>query len=381
MKRKNITRESWIFGWASFLNDFGAEMIYSIWPLFVTSVLKANMTVLGLIDGLGDAAVSISQGISGYVSDRIRKRKVFVWIGYVFGSLSRVGYAFSTMWQHLVPLRILDRAGKIRAAPRDAIIADSTPQNHRGENFGFVRAMDNMGAVIGIVASMILLGILGYKKLFLLASVPSLVGAFLVFNLIKERKSSSKIYPGIRLADLNENFRLFLLLSCLFSLGSFSYSFLLIFAVNTGIPPTAIPALYLLFVAVASASSIPFGRLADAVGRKPVLILSMALWALVCVTLILSPAVGSLLFAFVLFGLHKGSLEPVRNVFVAELAPKRFRASALGGYQMMIGIFALPSSVIAGVLWDRSGAMVPFLVSFLLTLIAIGILFFVKEKK
>lgn len=381
MKRKNITRESWIFGWASLLNDFGAEMIYSIWPLFVTTVLKANMTVLGLIDGLGDAVVSISQGISGYISDRIRKRKVFVWLGYIFGSLSRIGYAFSTAWQHLVPLRILDRAGKIRAAPRDAIIADSTAHNHRGENFGVVRAMDNIGAVIGIVASMALLGILGYRKLFLLASAPSLAGAFLVFKLIKERKPSSRIYPGMKLADLNKNFRLFLLLSCLFSLGSFSYSFLLIFAKNAGIPPAAIPALYLLFVAIASASSIPFGRLADVSGRKPVLILSMALWALLCATLILSPGIGSLVFAFILFGLHKGSLDPVRNVFVAELAPKRFRASVLGGYQMMIGIFALPSSVIAGILWDRSGAMVPFLFSFLLTLIAIGILFFVKEKR
>jgi MFS family permease len=139
------------FALASFLNDFGSDMVYPIWPLFVTSILKADMAVLGFIDGLGDAVVSISQAISGYLADRLRRRKIFVWTGYLFGSASRIGYAFSTVWGYLIPFRILDRAGKMRGAPRDAIIADISTDENRGKNFGLLRAMDNLGAVCGII--------------------------------------------------------------------------------------------------------------------------------------------------------------------------------------------------------------------------------------
>jgi len=132
--RKVIT----IFSLASFLNDFGSDMIYPIWPLFVTSFLGANMAVLGFIDGLGDAIVSISQAVSGYLSDRVKKRKIFIWTGYLFGSMSRIGYALSTMWQYLVPFRILDRSGKIRGAPRDAIVADVSTKENRGKNLGYL---------------------------------------------------------------------------------------------------------------------------------------------------------------------------------------------------------------------------------------------------
>jgi len=124
MDQKETRKTVRTFALASFLNDLGSDMIYPIWPFFVISVLGANMAVLGFIDGLGEAIVSISQAASGYISDRIRKRKIFIWTGYLLGSSSRVGYALSTVWQHLIPFRVLDRAGKIRGAPRDAIIAD-----------------------------------------------------------------------------------------------------------------------------------------------------------------------------------------------------------------------------------------------------------------
>jgi hypothetical protein len=159
-----------VFSSASFLNDFGSDMIYPIWPLFVTSFLGANVAVLGLIDGIGDAVVSMSQAGSGYLSDRLRKRKVFIWTGYLLGSLSRVGYALSTIWQSLIPFRILDRFGKIRGAPRDAIVADVSTRENRGRNFGLLRAMDNLGAVFGIIACTLLFAFIGYRNLSLLAS-------------------------------------------------------------------------------------------------------------------------------------------------------------------------------------------------------------------
>ncbi|WP_455364355.1 MFS transporter, partial [[Eubacterium] cellulosolvens] len=215
---------------ASFLNDFGSDMIYPIWPLFVTTILGANMVILGFIDGLGEAIVSISQAVSGYVSDRIRKRKIFVWSGYLFGSLSRVGYALSTVWQHLIPYRILDRAGKMRGAPRDAIIADISTKMDRGKNFGLLRAMDNLGAVCGIITCILFFGLLGYRNLFFLAAIPSAIGSLLIIYFIKEREETKiRIYKGLSIKDIDKNFRLFLLLSSFFALGSFSYSFLLIY--------------------------------------------------------------------------------------------------------------------------------------------------------
>ena len=120
----------------------GSDIIYPIWPLFVTSVLGANMAVLGLIDGLGEAVVSISKALSGYISDKTKKRKIFIWTGYLMGAISRIGYALSTAWPHLIPFRILDRAGKIRSAPRDAILADVSTSKTRGKIFGIMRSAD-----------------------------------------------------------------------------------------------------------------------------------------------------------------------------------------------------------------------------------------------
>ncbi len=189
IKQNENRRFMTVFSSASFLNDFGSDMIYPIWPLFVTEFLKANMAVLGLIDGLGEAIVSISQAGSGYLSDRIQKRKIFIWAGYLCGSASRLGYALSTVWQHLIPFRILDRSGKMRGAPRDAVVSDISSRENRARNFGLLRTMDHLGAACGAIVSILFFSYFGYRTLFLLASLPSLIGALLIFVLIKDRKT------------------------------------------------------------------------------------------------------------------------------------------------------------------------------------------------
>ncbi|MFN6992148.1 MAG: MFS transporter [Fervidobacterium sp.] len=368
------------FSIASFLNDLGSDMIYPIWPLFVTVMLNANMTVLGIIDGLGDAIVSISQAISGYLSDKLKKRKLFIWLGYLFSSMSRIGYAISTSWLHLIPFKILDRFGKIRGSPRDAFIADVSTKYNRGSNFGLLRAMDNLGAVFGIILCILLFNILGYKKLFLLAAIPSLIAVILILIFIKEKPSKIRINKGFSLKGLNNNLKLFLLLSAIFAIGSFSYSFLLVFANRFGFKTTFIPVLYLIFTLIASIFSLPFGRLADRIGRKNVLAIAYIFWGLICFSFIFLQNYFSIFFAFVLYGLHKGALDPAQRTFVSELSPKQYRASVLGGFQMIVGLCALPASFIAGVLWDKFGLIFPFVFSLILTIISLILLIVVKEK-
>jgi len=379
--RKTDTKKTIrIFAAASFLNDLGSDIIYPIWPLFLTTVLKANMATLGFLDGLGDSLVSLSQAASGYISDRIKKRKVFIWIGYIFGALSRVGYALSSAWTHLIPFRVLDRSGKIRSAPRDAIVADISDDTNRGKNFGLIRAMDNLGAVFGILVCIFLFSVLGYRILFALAAFPSFISAALIFFLIKERRSERlRVYKGIALKDLDRNFTLFLVLSSILALGAFSYSFLLIYAKEFGFTITFVPVLYLIFTVVASLLSYPFGKLSDRIGRKPVLLLSYLFWIIVCLSVISKSDRFMIVLVFVFYGAHKGALEPVQKTLVSEMAPCKFRASCLGGFQMVTGLCALPASFIAGVLWEILGMSAPFYLSLILTTVSGGMLLFVKE--
>lgn len=369
-----------VFAAASFLNDMGSDIIYPVWPLFVTQVLKANMAVLGFLDGLGEALVSLSQAGSGYLSDRLKKRKIFIWTGYLCGSVSRLGYALSTVWTHLIPFRVLDRVGKIRSAPRDAMVADMTPSQERGRSFGLLRAMDNLGAVCGVLLCIVLIRWLGFRLLFILAAAPSLLSALLILVFIREKGSGGiKIYKGLSLRDLSRNFRLYLLLNAVFSLGAFSYSFLLVSARIQGFQVAFVPVLYLIFTATASLFSLPFGKLVDRLGGKTVLYLAFLFWAIVCLSMVTSPHRPLFILTFILYGLHKAALEPVQKTLVCDLSPLSFRASCLGAFQMVIGLCALPASFVAGLLWDKLGMTAPFAFSLALTGVAALLLVFVKN--
>lgn len=367
-KEKKAVR---LFSIASFLNDLGSDIIYPVWPAFLTQYLKANMTIVGFIDGLGDAIVSISQALSGFLSDKIKKRKIFIWVGYLFGAISRIGYALSQTYHPVIIFRILDRTGKIRSAPRDAAIADLSTNETRGRNFGILRSMDNLGAVTGIVLCMILFPLLGYKNLFLLASIPSVIGAMLILIFYKDEKFQTQVFKGYTLKLLNKNLKLLFFVSSIFALGSFSYSFLLVFANQKGFPIYSLPVLYLIFTFIASLFSYYFGKLSDKLGRKIVLIFSFSFWIISLLILIQFPSIIGFVFSFIFYGLHKAAFEPVHKTYISELSPVEIRASVLGGFQMVMGLFTFPASFIAGILWDTFSLLTPFYLSITLTIVAI----------
>jgi MFS family permease len=365
---QEIKRTVRTFAAASFLNDFGSDIIYPVWPLFVTQVLKANMAALGLLDGLGEALVSLSQ-------------KAFIWTGYLLGGLSRLGYASAAVWQHLIPFRILDRLGKMRGAPRDALVADISTDGNRGRHFGLMRAMDNLGAALGVVTCILLVKTLGYRHLFALAAIPSMAAAALILTRIKERPSANRIFKGMSLRHADRNLTLYLGLNGVFALGAFSYSFLLIYAREAGFGAGFVPVLYLIFTVSAALLSLPFGRLSDRIGRKALLYVAFGFWAAVCAGVVAVRGPAAVIGIFVLYGLHKAALEPVQRTLVTELCPPQYRASTLGAFQLVVGLCALPASLLAGWLWDTLGRFVPFFVSLGLTGLAAVLLLFVKAKR
>jgi len=378
---KESSRTVRVFAASSFFHDVGSDMVFSVWPLFLRNVLGANMAVIGLIDGLGDAVVSLSQALSGYLSDKTQKRKVFVWLGYLLGGISRIGYALAPSWQAIIPFRILDRSGKMRGSPRDAIIVEASDHTNRGKQFGIIRMMDNLGAVVGVLIAFVLLKHVPFRTLFFLAAIPSFIAVALVYIYIKDSAKTQRIFKGIQFNAFSKNLWVYTISSSIFTLGSFSYSFLLIAASGKGFSDAAVPILYLLFTAVAAAFSLPFGKLADRVGRKSVMLLSFLFWIIVSILFIAQGNTWGVIMAFIFYGLHMAAIEPVQKTIVAELAPKDLLASTLGGFQMIIGLMSLPASVLAGLLWDHFGMGTAFFFSGSLTIVAGMLLFFVKETR
>jgi len=245
-----------------------------------------------------------------------------------------------------------------------------------------LRAMDNLGASVGILISIALFNVLGYRPLFALAAVPSIIGAGLILKAIKEPKDpAGRVFKGFTFRDIDGNLALYIVLNGLFSLGSFTYSFLLLDARAAGFKTGFIPVLYLVFSASAALLAYPFGRLSDRIGRRAVMFMAYAAWAGVCVIVIATDRLPLVALLFVLFGVHKAALEPVQKTIAAELAPPAFRASVLGAFQMVVGLAALPASLLAGLLWDKAGRRVPFWVSLGLTAAAALLLLFVRERR
>ena len=354
-------------GLVSFCNDAASEMIYPLLPAFVTSVLGLGPQVLGIMEGLAETVASLLKYFSGWWSDRVRKRKPLAAAGYALSSVLRplIGLAASA-W-HVVSLRAADRVGKgIRTSPRDALLAASVDPEIRGRAFGFHRAMDHAGAVVGPVIALVLISgfHLGLRTVFLLTAVPALLTVLLMIFAVREilvpRDSAS---PGSACADVpagdgrpGRGFGVFLAAMVLFTLGNSTDIFLVLHAHELGVPVALAPLLWIVLHLSKSLSATPGGGLSDRIGRKRTILIGWGIYALSYAGFAAAGSPWQIWPLFVLYGLFYGFTEGPEKALTADLVPPRHCGRAFGLYHMSIGIAALPASVAAGYLWKYFGA-------------------------
>jgi len=360
-----ITPNVRALGAVSLLTDTSTEMIYPLLPLFLTRTLGAGTAFVGLVEGVAETTASLLKLVSGWLSDRLRRRKALVVWGYGLSLLTRPLMAMALAPGHVLGIRFLDRIGKgIRTSPRDALIADSTPADARGAAFGFHRAMDHLGAVAGPVLTFLLMPLVGgsYRAIFWLASIPAAICVLVLVVAVREIAAQG---PPARLSFLtlrpyDKRFKRFLCIVTLFTLGNSSDAFLLLRARQSGVPEVAIPLLWAALHIVKSATSFAGGILSDRFGRRAAILAGWLVYAGVYAGFAVVASAWQAWALFLVYGTYFGLTEGVEKALVADLTPADARASAYGVYHTAIGIAALPASLLTGWLWQVFGAPVAF---------------------
>jgi len=382
---KGIGRNIFLLGLVSLFTDLSSQMIFPLIPLYLTSVLGASAYVVGIVEGAAETTASLLKVVSGYWSDKIKKRKPFVLLGYGLSALAKPLFAIANSWSFVLGVRVTDRVGKgLRDAPRDALVAESCGKDVLGKAYGYQRSMDGFGSVLGAVAAFILLPILGYKNIFSLAIIPGIF-AVLTVLFIKE-KIANKDYVKkeplkINFGALSFNLKLFVIVTAIFSLGHFGYAFLLLKSKDMGFTDHTTIFLYAFFYLIYTIITIPAGIISDKIGRKPILLLGYILFAVTCVGLIFANSFYSLLFFFAVYGIFFALIDGTQRAFIVDLSPKELKATALGTLQTAIGIVALPGGFIAGLLWDKFGSTATFVYGAVLSIIALILFLFIKNPK
>jgi len=384
---KGITKNILILGLVSLFTDLSSQMVFPLIPLFMTSVLGAGAYQVGIVEGAAETTASLLKVVSGYWSDKIKRRKPFVLFGYSLSSITKPLFTFANTWSFVLFVRVIERIGKgLRTAPRDAIVAESCTSETRGKAYGFHRAMDGLGSVFGALLAFFLFPILGYKNIFLFAFIPSVI-AVITILFLKEKKtdisSVKKVEQTSLKADfkaLPKNLKLFIVVSSVFAMGHFGYAFLLLRAQNIGLTDNTAILLYVLFYVVYTICIIPAGIISDKIGRRPVLMSGYFLFAITALGLVFAIDIYTVLIFFILYGVFYAMIDGVQRAFVVDLAPKNLKATALGAFHTAIGMVALPGGFIAGLIWDKISPEATFLYGFILALISVGLFVFVKES-
>jgi MFS family permease len=339
-------------------------MVYPLIPLFLTSQLGASPAIVGIIEGFAESLASILKVFSGYISDKVGKRKPLAIAGYSFSTIGKMFLYFATSWGWVFLGRTSDRFGKgIRTAPRDALIAEAVDKENIGRAYGLHRALDTLGATIGIaLAYYFLTSYKGnYKAVFMYSLIPAFLGVFVLF-FAKESKVTNQLSKKLSFSwrSLDRRLQMFLIVILIFALGNSSNQFLLLRAKNVGFSDSDVILLYLVYNIVYMIFSYPMGRLSDKIGRKKLLIIGYFLYGIVYLGFAVFGFKSAMWILFSVYGLYIALTEGVEKALVAEISPPHLKGTVIGLHATFTGIGLLPASFIAGILWDTLGVTAPF---------------------
>jgi MFS family permease len=378
-----------LLGWTSLLTDAASEAIYPLLPIFVTRVLGASAISLGVIEGTADAISSVLKIIAGRASDRVGRRKPFVIAGYSVAGLVRPLIAVATVWHHVLAVRLVDRVGKgLRGAPRDAMLGGLAPQGERGRVFGYHRAMDHAGAVVGPLAATAFLWVFPdhYRTLFALTIVPGLLAIAMVSAVpevavaapVEGSDAAAGAVNGAGQSTAGVSYppalKRFLLILMLFALGNSTDAFLLLRLSDAGLAVTYLPIAWSGLHIVKSSLATHGGAWSDRFGRQRLIIAGWLLYAVVYAGFAFSESLVALLTWFLVYGVHFALVEGGEKALIADLAPAPLQGSAFGWYNAVLGFAALGASVLFGVLWTTFSPATAFLTGAALALTAAGLL-------
>ncbi len=364
-EQPRLERNIVMLGLVSAFTDIAGEMIVPVLPIFLATAIGAPMAAIGLIEGLAESTASILRLFAGWLSDRTGRRKPIIILGYSLGNGAKPLLALATTWPQVLLIRFADRFGKgIRGAPRDALIADSAPDAHRGRAFGIHRSLETAGAAVGpLVAALILaLGDQDPRLVFWAASVPGVLAVMILIGGVAERSGPVRdtIAPRLGFRHLGRPFTLLTIVATMFALGNSSDAFIILRTQDLGVPVPLIPIAYFGFNLVATLLSTPAGILSDRLSRRGILAAGYALFALVYLGFALASGPWTAVALFALYGGYYALTEGVARALVVDLVPSSLRATAMGTFATATGVALLPASLLAGALWQFAGAWAPF---------------------
>ncbi|MFE4106876.1 MFS transporter [Almyronema epifaneia] len=363
-------------GLVSLLSDCASKMVYPVTPLFLTTVLGVPVSTVGLIEGIAESTASVLKLYSGWLSDQAGRRKPFAGIGYGLGALSKLLLAGSMGWAHVLGARLVDRMGKgLRAAPRDALIAENCRLDQRGRAFGLHHSLETVGEIVGPLLGFWFLWQFpeNYRGVFAIAFIPACLGVLVLLFQVKEAPlphQSQRSQPQFTLQGLAPAYRRFLLVVGLFGLGNSSDAFLLLRAQALGFAGNQVLLLYAVFNLVEVSLGLAVGNLSDRIGRRLLLASGYLVFALVYLGFAFVSDAALIWPLFMLYGLYATLTRGLQKALVADLVHPQKRGAETGTFYLVTGLVALPASLIAGWLYTQLGAAVPFSLSAVLAAIA-----------
>lgn len=370
-----LSRNTFLLALSSLFADISSEMIVPVLPIFLTQTLNVSASVVGLVEGIAGATQNITQGLSGSLSDKLQRRKSIALVGYFLAAIGKPLMGLASIWQGVLGARLLDRFGAgTRSAPRDALVASSVDEAHRGRAFGLEGAGDNAGAFFGPLLAVLLLMVwhLPIRMLFFLAVIPGLL-AFLMVAFVHEQptKAAAKAKIDVGVARFPKAYWRYLLATALFGIGNSSNAFLILETKDLGASLTNTILIYAGFNLVAALISYPAGFLSDRLGRRNVLVLSILVFFITYLGFALTRSVAIVGVLFIFYGLYQGMIRSVGKALASDYVSDSLRASAVGWYNATMGVCGLAASLLGGWLWDHVGHTAVFLVGAIFAVVGI----------